>query len=107
MYGTARATAYGYSLWEFQVFGTPGRTPRRTRPSPAAARSAPNVMVFDPSMSTADIQAKLDSVFAKQESNQFGTQRYALLFKPGTYSASTPTSASTPRSPVSGRTPTT
>ncbi len=22
MYGTARATAYGYSLWEFQVFGT-------------------------------------------------------------------------------------
>jgi hypothetical protein len=22
--GTARATGYGYSLWEFQVFGTPG-----------------------------------------------------------------------------------
>ena len=22
MYGTARATGYGYSLWEFQVFGT-------------------------------------------------------------------------------------
>jgi hypothetical protein len=22
MYGTTRATAYGYSLWEFQVFGT-------------------------------------------------------------------------------------
>jgi hypothetical protein len=22
MYGTARATQYGYSLWEFQVFGT-------------------------------------------------------------------------------------
>jgi len=21
MYGTARATPYGYSLWEFQVFG--------------------------------------------------------------------------------------
>jgi F5/8 type C domain/Beta-1,3-glucanase len=24
MYGTARATQYGYSLWEFQVYGTPG-----------------------------------------------------------------------------------
>jgi hypothetical protein len=24
MLGTARATGYGYSLWEFQVFGTPG-----------------------------------------------------------------------------------
>src|SRR3954454_18480483 len=25
--GTARATPYGYSLWEFQVFGTGGTTP--------------------------------------------------------------------------------
>ncbi|MEV0645981.1 discoidin domain-containing protein [Phytomonospora sp. NPDC050363] len=27
MYGTARATGYGYSLWEFQVFGTTGGQP--------------------------------------------------------------------------------
>src|SRR5579875_4035543 len=26
MYGTARATQYGYSLWEFQVYGTSGST---------------------------------------------------------------------------------
>ncbi|MGH6656262.1 MAG: discoidin domain-containing protein, partial [Actinocrinis sp.] len=26
MYGTARATGYGYSLWEFQVYGTTGGT---------------------------------------------------------------------------------
>ena len=26
MNGTARATAYGYSLWEFQVYGTPATT---------------------------------------------------------------------------------
>ena len=26
MYGTARGTPYGYSLWEFQVYGTPGST---------------------------------------------------------------------------------
>ncbi|MEV5754002.1 discoidin domain-containing protein [Actinoallomurus sp. NPDC052308] len=27
IYGTARATGYGYSLWEFQVYGTAGSTP--------------------------------------------------------------------------------
>ncbi|ASW55420.1 discoidin domain-containing protein [Plantactinospora sp. KBS50] len=27
MYGTARATGYGYSLWEFRVYGTTGTTP--------------------------------------------------------------------------------
>ncbi|MFY1674564.1 discoidin domain-containing protein [Plantactinospora sp. WMMB334] len=30
MNGTARATGYGYSLWEFQVFGTTGTTPPPT-----------------------------------------------------------------------------
>jgi beta-glucosidase len=36
MYGTARATAYGYSLWEFQVFGTAGgTTPPPTTPPPS------------------------------------------------------------------------
>ncbi|WP_237331154.1 adenylyl cyclase [Streptomyces mexicanus] len=45
----------------------------------------PNVLVFDPSMGDAAIQAQIDAVFAVQESNQFGTERYALAFKPGTY----------------------
>jgi len=44
-----------------------------------------NVMIFDPSMSTATIQAVVDAIAAQQVSNQFGPQRYALLFKPGTY----------------------
>ena len=26
MYGTARATGYGYSLWEFEVYGSFGPT---------------------------------------------------------------------------------
>ncbi|WP_377273961.1 RICIN domain-containing protein [Peterkaempfera sp. SMS 1(5)a] len=46
----------------------------------------PNVTVFDPSMSAATIQSRLNTVFSQQESNQFGAQRYALLFKPGSYS---------------------
>src|SRR5690242_2316746 len=60
-------------------------TPSWGRPNalPGGGDLGPNVLVFDPS--TPDIQAKLDAVFAQQESAQFGTGRYALLFKPGTY----------------------
>ncbi|GHB61106.1 hypothetical protein GCM10010331_56070 [Streptomyces xanthochromogenes] len=47
----------------------------------------PNVSVFDPSMSASAIQGRLNQVFAQQEKNQFGAQRFALLFKPGTYNA--------------------
>lgn len=49
----------------------------------------PNVYVFTPSMSPSAVQGTVDSVFAQQEANQFGTQRYALLFQPGTYSTYT------------------
>jgi hypothetical protein len=45
----------------------------------------PNVIVFDPSMPTTEIQAKVDAIASQQVSNEFGTQRYALLFEPGTY----------------------
>jgi hypothetical protein len=45
----------------------------------------PNVLVFNPSMPLSDIQAKVDAVAAQQVSNEFGAQRYALLFEPGTY----------------------
>ena len=45
----------------------------------------PNVMIFDPSMPTSQIQAAVDAIANQQISNQFGTQRYALLFMPGTY----------------------
>src|SRR5438270_7166659 len=44
-----------------------------------------NVIVFDPSMPTSQIQAAVDAIAAQQVPNQFGSQRYALLFKPGTY----------------------
>ncbi|GAA2256905.1 hypothetical protein GCM10010415_17690 [Streptomyces atrovirens] len=56
------------------------RKPRRLK---GGGDLGPNVIVFDPS--TPDIQARLDEVFVRQESAQFGTGRYQLLFKPGTY----------------------
>ena len=46
----------------------------------------PNVYVFDPSMSAANIQSTATGLFTKMEANQFGSERYALLFKPGDYS---------------------
>ncbi|MEV4312960.1 hypothetical protein [Actinocrispum sp. NPDC049592] len=56
---------------------------------PAPPAAAPdfgvNVTVFDPGMPVDQIQAKLDATNAQQVDNEMGTQRYAFLFKPGTY----------------------
>ena len=73
--------------------GVPGPCPRhrRQRHRRAARRrrrraSAPTCIVFDPSMSAAtDPEPGRHDLHAQQESNQFGSQRYVLLFKPGTY----------------------
>jgi hypothetical protein len=45
----------------------------------------PNVHIFTPSMPQAQIQSTVDAIATAQISNQFGQQRYALLFEPGTY----------------------
>jgi len=49
----------------------------------------PNVKVFDPTMSISSIQSTCNSIFTAQQKSQFGTGRYALLFKPGAYSGLT------------------
>jgi hypothetical protein len=66
---------------------------------PAAAQAAastsasqpsfgPNVYIFSPDMPQSKIQATVDAIASQQVPNQFGTQRYALLFEPGTYGSS-------------------
>jgi hypothetical protein len=45
----------------------------------------PNVLIFDPSMGDSTIQTTLDGIFNAQETNQFGANRYAYFFKPGSY----------------------
>lgn len=45
----------------------------------------PNVLVFDPSMPMGDIQNRIGAIAMTQETSQFGTARYAYLFKPGRY----------------------
>jgi hypothetical protein len=60
-----------------------------------AAKSAkpvfgPNVLIFDPSMPSQAIQKQIDAVYAIQQHNEFGPQRNALLFLPGSYSVDVP-----------------
>jgi hypothetical protein len=49
------------------------------------AAFGPNVCVFSDTMSQAAIQDDLNAIATQQVGNQFGTQRYAILFAPGTY----------------------
>ncbi len=67
-----------------------GVAPVVAAPTPATPPDlGPNVVVLDPSMSTSDIQARVDAIAQQQIGNQFGPERYAVLFKPGTYGTPT------------------
>jgi hypothetical protein len=64
--------------------------------SPAiAATSAPpdfgpNVLIFNSSTPAATIQEQIDKIYATQRRNEFGPERNALLFLPGTYNVDVP-----------------
>ncbi len=60
---------------------TTGANPINTTPVDLGS----NVLVFDANMSMSTIQAKINAIAGDQQSNQFGMERYALLFKPGHY----------------------
>ena len=44
-----------------------------------------NVLVFDDAMDLDSIKLTLDALHEQQKHSEFGSERYALLFKPGTY----------------------
>src|SRR5215469_9679655 len=56
-------------------------------PDAASATFGPNVCVFTPSMTQAQIQADLNAIATQQVpvASQFSSQRYAIFFEPGTY----------------------
>ena len=66
-----------------------GATALASPTGPSQPNFGPNVYIFSPSMPQSQIQATVDSIASQQISNQFGTQRYALLFEPGTYGSTT------------------
>jgi hypothetical protein len=55
----------------------------------ADTRFGPHVLVFDPSMPTKEIQAAADAISAVQVDDEMGTNRWSLLFRPGTYGTAT------------------
>jgi hypothetical protein len=80
--GTLIADRTAPSTWEqFTISGTAvGGTPN----------FGPNVVIFDPTMAQSTIQAQINTIFNTQQNNQFGTQRNAILFKPGSYNVDVP-----------------
>ncbi len=91
--GLTASTTYSYTVKANDAAGnlsassnTASATTASGGTLPGGGSLGPNVIVYDPSMSAATIQASMDSIFNTQQSNQFGTQRYAELFKPGSYS---------------------
>jgi len=53
--------------------------------SPYTSIFGKNVLVFDDSMDFDGIKMTLQALHEQQKYNEFGSERYALLFKPGTY----------------------
>jgi hypothetical protein len=64
---------------------TTAQDPSSMCPGANVAALGPNVCVFNDTMSQATIQADLNNIATQQVPNQFGSQRYAILFEPGTY----------------------
>ena len=79
MRGTIRHALIAGALLTLFAAVAPGRA------SAAPPSLGPNVVVFDPSMPQTAIQARLDAIATQQVHNQFGPQRYAVFFLPGTY----------------------
>jgi hypothetical protein len=81
---TAGVTTNWWSIAEFTVYAASsgGSGP------PTGGSLGSNVYVFTPGMSQSSIQSQLNTISNAQVSNQFGPQRYALLFEPGTYGSS-------------------
>ncbi|MGI3784283.1 MAG: hypothetical protein ACRYG2_26285 [Janthinobacterium lividum] len=53
--------------------------------APRTPDLGPHVTLLTPAMTQADVQAELDAIAKRQVGNQFGEERDAVLFAPGTY----------------------
>mgnify|MGYP001160723178 CR=1 FL=1 len=84
---TAASTTSWWSIAEFTAYNSGGGS-TGTPPPPTGGSFGSNVYVFTPSMSQSSIQSTLNTISNEQVSNQFGTQRFAVLFAPGTYGSS-------------------
>ena len=81
------STAAVASMAATQTDSTPRSSAESVRTVSRANKTVfgKNVYVFDAAMSAAGIHQIARDIFRKMESNQFASQGYALLFKPGKY----------------------
>ncbi len=79
------ASTADVQLQQYTCNGTAAQSFMLTPVTTSEPDFGPNVVIFDPSMPSSTIQSRLNSIFGQQERNQFGSQRYAVMFKPGTY----------------------
>ena len=56
----------------------------------AAPNFGPNVVVFNQSMPSSSMQARIDKIYAAEQHSEFGKGRYAILFMPGHYHLDVP-----------------
>jgi hypothetical protein len=89
-------TGYGGSGTQVQIWSCADTSNQQwTLPQPSSGNGntpnfGSNVYIFNTSMPTSTIQNDINSIWSQQQSNQFGTQRYELMFEPGTYNVSVP-----------------
>lgn len=67
------------------VLAAPADAAPHTRPAPAAPALGDHVVVFDPSMPTAEIEQRADAIWQQQVDAEMSSGRWSLLFRPGTY----------------------
>lgn len=91
--GLTASTNYSFTVAATNAFGVSAQSSPlsvSTTANPVAPDFGANVTVFDTTMSQASIQSKINSLYAIQQNNQFGPQRTAIMFKPGTYNVDIP-----------------
>lgn len=71
------------------IISTVSVTAAQTKPA-ITPDLGPNVLIFDPTMPQAHMQQQIDKIYAVERRNEFGPERYAILFLPGTYHLNVP-----------------
>jgi hypothetical protein len=84
---TASSSSNWWSMTAFTVYNNPPSTTTASAPATGGSLGS-NVYVFTPSESVSSILSTLNTISNAQVSNQFGSQRYEILFQPGTYGTS-------------------
>jgi hypothetical protein len=84
---TTSASTSWWSMTNVTVYNTSTSSTLPAAPATGGGLGS-NVYVFTPSESVSSILSTVNTISNAQAGNQFGSQRYELLFEPGTYGSS-------------------